>query len=241
MTAAWAREGRKQPYVWQGLDLRKVLRWMIRLPAFEFARARLRKVPQLTIVRSSNPGNYATGKGRSGTGPWRGNKFSRGGIWLTLYQDTPLEKGLEVLLHELVHVSLPHEVSHGDQFILRLVRAAREAWGLELAEVLATPRGNHRVQAYAVDERITQEMTLDPLLLEPMRLACRADVAPPEQLPDPEQYRVRFDELRARRERHAREMLQLHERKLKAEQRLAAKWRQKVRRYERIAAKRGES
>jgi len=234
---AWAAQHRKTPFLFEGIDMRQQLREFARLPAFEGADSQLRIAGvwnRLRVIWSST----ATTSGRATTSSVNpavnrirvtvGPRSSRAGL-------------LETLLHELVHVSLPHEQHHSEEFILRLARAAREAWGLRVPHPLETPRGTRSCVAYAVDDIIRDELRAKLESGEiriQIRIPIRIPIAPVEEPPDRNEQRRRQVERRAQR---ARKMLEHYERTSRRVAKLVGKWRRTVRYYEREAAKRESS
>lgn len=146
------------------------------------------------------------------------------------------EEALEVLLHELVHCSLPNR-HHDELFCRRLIACAREAFDLALdtAELLALPAEQGCV-AYAIDHALWAAMkaSLGHVVWRVGPEGVALEPAPPETEAEIEARRAAARAARiATREAHARARLAAWERKLKAAKRIAAKWRTKVRYYER--------
>jgi hypothetical protein len=215
---------RKTPFIVQGIDLNAQMRAMWRLPAF----------------RSNDAGPWPPTlyiswgvRGARGVASVTNNR-----IRLRMSLDTPLPYALELLLHELVHISLPAREGHSERFILRLVRAAAEMWGIAISAPLATPRGRHKCTAYAVDARLVQALKA--------KFAGEPEAAPRPVLvlpPPPIDLTAKRERMVRDRAEHAKNMLATHETKLKREQRLVSKWRRTVRYYrirELTAAKRSE-
>ena len=168
----------------------------------------------------------------------------RGRIVVSVGMRSSRENVAEVLLHELVHMACPESENHGELFCRRLIATAREAFGLDLdtAALLALPARQGR-RAYAIDSAITTAM-------EAAGVGARllTDVAAPPPPPVPvvteEQAATRaaaaaaarnegIAKAAAAREAKARAMLVRWERKAAAARKLAAKWRAKVRYYDR--------
>ncbi len=151
-----------------------------------------------------------------------------------------LARVLELLLHELAHCALPRE-SHSERFIALVVRTARELWGVSVEGWIGIGRGTKRVRAYAVDERIVEELAprLDAGAYVPRAAKPLPEPATPaERLQRAATARsARVD----KREAKVRALLAEHEEKLRREQKLVRKYRIKVRRYDKIAASRGMS
>lgn len=216
---AFARAGRRHPFCFRGVDLRKVLRGFWALGAM---RPRpVDKLPKLEVA----------------WGTWgiiRGNAYWAGGrIRIVIGPNATWSNVLESLLHEAVHSTFGRGVTHGEAFVLRLAGAAREAWGIEIESPLSIPRGGHQNKAYALDaiieERLRRLIEERPDLLPP---------AEPEPKRDP---KVRTLGLVAKRRTKAIRMLELNEAKFRRAQALVRKWKRKVNYYERAAAKRGSS
>lgn len=150
--------------------------------------------------------------------------------------DAAIERAAEVLLHEVVHCACPLSEGHGLLFCRRLIACAREAYGLDLdtAALLQLP-ARQGCRAYAIDDAITIAMAAAGvgarLRADP---AVRFDPPPPEQLAE-ERAATASARVLARAA-HARDMLAQWERKQQAARRLAAKWRRRVRYYERREA-----
>ncbi len=147
-----------------------------------------------------------------------------------------VEEAVECLLHEVVHCACPLRESHGELFCRRLIASAREAFGLELdtATLLSLPalRG---CRAYAIDAAIVAAMVAagvgERLRADP---ACRFEPPPVETELEIEARLAMARAARVKaREEHARAKLAEWERKAQAARRIAAKWRTKVRYYDR--------
>lgn len=197
------------------------------------------------------------GTGRRPGIQWRA--FSRGAhawgtAWILQRQITmritvgaSIEQAAESVLHELVHCALPRGVHHGELFCRRLILCAREAWGLDLdvrALLTLRPDRLHSRRAYAIDAAIVEAMKV-ARVGETLRAGADFAAPPPET---PAQTAARHataaaDRIAAR-EVHARDMLARWERKERAAKRYAAKWRRRVRYYDRrqqAAKERGSS
>ncbi len=185
--------------------------------------------------RACNRRNLRGTSGRAFTG--------RGRIVVSVGMRSSRENVAEVLLHELVHMACPEREHHGELFCRRLIAAAREAFGLDLdtTALLALPAGRQGRRAYAIDSAITTAM-------EALDVGARllADVAAPPPPPGPTEQQLATRQAAAAaariegvakaaaaREAKARAMLVRWERKAAAARKLAAKWRAKVRYYDR--------
>ncbi len=182
---------------------------------------------------------------RASARPWMtagGTAHGTHSITMRLGPAATLENAVEVLLHELVHSSCPRR-HHDELFCRRLIACAREAFGLELdtAALLALPAQQGCV-AYAIDAAITKAMVSSLAIAK-----LRGD---PGYRPEPAPVETELEIIARQgaliaarvqaREAHARaklaeweKRLAFGEQKLKAERRIAAKWRTKVRYYER--------
>jgi hypothetical protein len=219
-----ALEQRRHPTIYSNCDLIAELRRFWRLPAMQ--QKPRSPLPALRVRYSSVHfgARYVSGHA----------SCRRHRIVLTVGYGASLSRVLESLLHEAVHISLPGEC-HSVRFILRLVRAVAEAWSIDIPRPLdTTERGRHSRLAYAVDERI--EVELERVFAAGCFLPPHAEPPPPAPVPSRAE---RADRLRRQRHEHALEMLKRTERRLKIAQRRARCWREKVRYYEKIAAKRG--
>lgn len=143
--------------------------------------------------------------------------------------DATPERVLEVLVHEMCHLALPNDVSHGERFRRVFKRACQELWGIDVP-LDAPPRqgviayGMGDLATAALKEKIARgEIPLFPpastaLALKPTRAQLSAVLV-------------------ERRAAHAARMLARAEKKQKAAQRALTRWRKKVRYYEQQAAK----
>ncbi len=140
---------------------------------------------------------------------------------------------LEVLVHEMCHLACPPREAHGERFRLTLRRAARELWGIEVPLLSGKNRAEEKNAAYKMDRLIMAELEA--------RVAAGAvetfDFVAPEKSSRAE----RNNKLVEKRAAHAVKMLAQYERKLKLVRTLHRKWKAKVQRYERIAAKKGST
>ena len=123
-------------------------------------------------------------------------------------------------------MSRPPGRSHGESFVLRLVRAAREAWGIVVLHPLQLRRIYDVDVAIwkALDEKFVSNPELRPM---------------PALLPTPLSRDEKRRKLVEARALQAIRMLEKNELKLKRAQKLVTKWRLKVRYYDRAAAKKG--
>lgn len=209
-------QARKTPFIVHGVDLQAQLRLMLKLPCLDRP-----KLPTLSV-------HWGTTGSHGNASIWRNR------IRLHVAADTSLASTLELLLHELVHMSLPQGEGHSERFILRTVRAAKEMWGVEIDKPLDTPSGAWKVKAYAVDDRLRDA------LHEKLRTgALLIPNVPYTFPPKPIDLAARRQQVVEKRAERARKMLAKNEAKLKRTQKLVSKWRVTVRYYERAAAKRG--
>lgn len=133
---------------------------------------------------------------------------------------------LEVVIHELCHVALPARHHHDERFRRVFQRAVREAWGIE-APLTAPARAG--CKAYGVGDLVREK--LEQLI---------ADGAVTVHAPKPVQKTPRSklaEALREKRAAHAETMLRRAEKRLKIAKTVQRRWAQKVRYYERVAAR----
>jgi hypothetical protein len=200
---------------------------------------------RLEAMRAERPLPAITWRTRSARGGASGHAAFKGhSLRVVLNLGTTIESAAETLLHELVHCACPVGTAHGELFCRRLIACAREAFGLDLdtAALLALP-ANGRMVAYRIDDEIEKTMCAlrigDRIREDP---TCRFEPPPVET---EEQIKIQRAAIIAARvqanEAHARAKLAAWEKKLAAAKKRAAKWRTKVRYYERRqeAAKRG--
>jgi len=212
--------------VFKGVDLKLLVERFWRMDAMRVDDAC--HAPEVRF-RSSERGDYVTGRAYT----------AMRDIVMTIHVGASIERVVEVLLHEIVHCSCPLKESHGELFCRRLIACAREAFGLDLdtsALLAISPEAKHRGRrAYAIDEVITDAMVAakigDRLRLDP---SVRFDPPPPESPADVAAHKDAARASRvAERERHARAMLATWEKRLAAAKTRAAKWRSRVKGYER--------
>lgn len=224
-----AAEGRKTPYHFQGVDLRAELKRFCRLPVFAggFPGARWKpgKLPPLRVRWGADPRK----KHVSGHA-----KTYASCIVMTVNPKSTLADVLETLLHELVHVSLPGHFWHNETFLLRLARAAREAWTIEVSALDVEAKGTY-LRPPRLDTAIRQALE-KKFAANPESMPASAPEPKPVPPVDLVEKRKKMVEKRAL---HAGQMLEKNETKLKRIQKLVTKWRTAVRYYERAAAKRG--
>ena len=141
---------------------------------------------------------------------------------------------LEVLVHEMCHLACPKREHHGERFKLTLRRAARELWGIEIPIAQGKDRGDEHNAAYAMDRLI---MTA----LEGLVAEGKVETFPhePKTAPSKPTRAQRSTALVEKRAAHAVRMLTRAEKRAQSAQRTLAKWREKVRYYERQAARKG--
>jgi hypothetical protein len=212
------------------IDLTGTLRQLAALPVFADCPQSVRRGVKLDVVRSF------THWGVGGTAYMRERR-----IRIRIPHFAHAAEMLEVLLHELTHLALPNSEHHGERFRRTLARAAREAWGIEvepnppagvweidtLDRPLDPPR--RKISAYVLDSNI--QAALKPLVES-------GTVTFP--FPKPKPTRAESSSaLVEKRAAHAAKMLARAERRLKLARTVSAKWKAKVRYYERAAAKRG--
>ena len=210
-----ARRRREGPRALAGLDIDKVIAWMLTLPVFVDLipkRKRGRKL-QVEVV-------HLASKLYRGTAYT--NRFKvriSGGPRITQAQV------LMICIHELTHIATPR-VHHNERFRRVLQRAVREAWGFEVS--LDTERGHHSNIAYAMDQVVVN--TLGTMQL---KLDVFAPDAKPVKLPRA----ITSLALVEKRGAHAQTMLTRAERRLKLAKTVQQRWARKVRYYEKKAAK----
>jgi hypothetical protein len=143
--------------------------------------------------------------------------------------DATPERVLEVLVHEMCHLACPRREGHGERFRLTFRRACRELWGINVP--LDAPARQGCV-AYGMGEIATVALK-EKLARGEVEVFAPA-LAP--QAPKPTRAE-RSAALVEKRAAHAARMLARAEKRSKAAQRALTKWREKVRYYERVAAK----
>lgn len=152
---------------------------------------------------------------------------------VTFGPNVSASQALETLVHEMCHLACPAKEGHGERFRRMLRAAAMKLWGVEVPLLKGTERGTRENAAYAMDDLIIAELgrkisegALDFSLLFPDA---------PEPAKNPADNRKALVEKRAA---HVKTMLARAERRLKLAKSLHAKWSEKARYYERVAAKR---
>lgn len=184
-------------------------------------------------------------EGIEGGGAWGRAHIAFRHVNMRLACNVELEAAAEVLLHELVHCSLPPRENHGELFCRRLIACAKEAFGIpvDVDALLGITSEQHPFgnRAYAIDEMLRRQMgacgVADALRADP---TLRHSPAPVET---PEEREVRMAEAalkrRNNRKAHVDEMVRvwdaevaLRERALKQGRKLRAKWREKQTGYE---------
>lgn len=157
-------------------------------------------------------------------------------IIIRLGPEAEIEDAVETVLHELVHCSMITRQHHGELFCRRLVACAREAFGLtHVTSALLSLPAEHGCIAYAIDRFLTVEMMAQNI---GARLRedpdTRFEPAPPETDEQAAAKKLAASlALIEKRAAHAQKKLGDWERKLKLARTTAAKWRTKVRYYER--------
>jgi hypothetical protein len=201
------------------IDFRELLKKLSGLPVFRDAPVSVRRGVRLNITRSSKP-RYI-----------RGTAFSRSRrLRLVVGPWVHAAHVLEYFLHELVHLALPPGTHHNARFRMTLARAAREAWG-----VLVDPhveRGSRQNAAYAVDDAIFAALV--PLIETEQVIIPRPQPRPPAPTK-----RQQLAAVVTARAEHAFTMHARAKSRLARARTLERKWREKVRYYERKAAKGG--
>lgn len=213
-----AQARRKLGHVVAGIDLRKALAFYRTKEPFI---GRLGRHVKLTV-------------GHRAEARWSGHAktYSRA-IRVAFGPHVTAAEVLEVLVHEMCHLACPPKEHHGERFRLTLRRAARELWGVEVPPLSGSERGDRTNAAYAMDDLIMKKLN-ERLARGELDLSPFMPDAPAPK--DPKAARASLVEKRAT---HAVRMLVRAERREEAAKRVAAKWRAKVRYYEKVAAKRG--
>lgn len=219
---AVTKRRREGPRALAGLDVDKVIAWMLQLPVFVELipkRKRGRKLGVEVVHLASKL--------------YRGTAFmSRFRVRISGGPLITQAHVLMVCIHELTHIATPR-AHHGERFRRVLQRAVREAWGFEVS--LDTPRKHHSNIAYAMDQVVVHS-------LEVMIKAGTLNVAAfePDAVPVKLPRAVASLALVEKRSAHAQTMLVKAERKLKLAKTVQQRWVRKVRYYEKQAAKRGD-
>jgi hypothetical protein len=215
-----ARDRRALVRAWLPLDVPTFVRQVKALPIFKDCPRSIRQTKVKIVPAAFNNGGRA-----------HGNRFVR----IRVTPTSHLAWILETIVHELVHCALPDGVVHNERFRRTLARAARELWGVEFEP---NPMNEHgRVLRYALDGKIEEYLrsALDAGLDYPKRtlsaISSEEDIAARRKA----ETAARVE----KRSAHAARMLALAESRLKRAKTLEKKWRLKVRRYERLAAKKG--
>jgi len=211
-----ARDRVKLVREWLPLDVPAFVEQVKALPVFKDCPVSIAKT-EVRIVYSA----FSSG-GRA-----HGNRLAR----IRVSPSTPLVWLLETIVHELVHCALPRRVSHNERFRRTLARAAKELWGIE---VDPNPKNeNGKTLCYALDSEI--ERALHAALDAGTLVYPKRDV-PTEKAREAQNKATREARIE-QRAAHAARMLARAETRLKRAKTLERKWRLKVQRYERIAAK----
>lgn len=214
-----AAERRKLGSVVAGIDVRKAFALYRTMPPFA---GNLGRHVKLTV------GHRAESK-------WSGHAatYSRA-IRVAYGPSATAADVLEILAHEMCHLACPKREGHGERFRLTLRRAARELWGFEVPLLKSSERGTEHNAAYAMDRLILKELN-ERLARGDLELSAFKPNTPVPKKDRSGQRGVLVE----KRATHAVKMFARAEKKLKAAQRTASKWRTKVRYYEKVAAKRG--
>lgn len=194
-----------------------------------------RRLWSLTSMRAEKP--LPEIRWRAWSSGWAAGRAWRSRATLRIGMNASVEDAAEVLLHELVHCSCPAREHHGELFCRRLIACAKEAFDLPLdvAALLALPAGQHKNRAYAIDGAIKNAMIAagvgERLRDDPGLRFAESEPEAPEQK---ETKREAAREARAVEKRtHAEKMLAEWEARLRRAKRISAKWRKRVRYYER--------
>jgi len=140
---------------------------------------------------------------------------------------------LEVVLHELCHLALPRQ-NHNERFRRVFRRAVQEAWGIDVP--VDPDPGNstgrrENVLAYRQGDLVVEALN---------KIIEQMDTFPPKAQPPKPTRAMRNAELVAKRQAHAEKMLKECERRLKDAKTRHRHWADKVRYYERQAARRAK-
>jgi hypothetical protein len=206
-----AAQRRARGHVVAGVDLDKALAAYRKLPPFKGNLGAIK----LRVA-------HRTAGGTRGTA-WPVRRRFR----IAAGPDATPERVLEVLVHEMCHLAVPRDTHHGERFRLVFRRACRELWGIDLpldppASQGCIAYGMGEIATKALKEKIASgEIDLFP-------------AAPPAPKPTRSERSRTLVEKRAAR---AAKMLAQAEKNLRSVRRSLAKWRTKVRYYERQAAR----
>jgi len=219
---AAAKRRCESPRALAGLDVDKIIAWMLTLPVFVELipkRRRGRKL-QVEVV-------HLASKLYRGTAYWSRFKVRISGGPLITQAHV-----LMICIHELTHIATPR-AHHNERFRRVLQRAVREAWGFEVS--LDTERGYRSCIAYAMDQVVVRSLEV-MIKAETLDVTAFAPDAAPTKLPRA----VASLALVEKRGAHAQTMLLKAERRLKLAKTVQQRWARKVRYYEKQAAKRGD-
>lgn len=213
-----ARSRRTLVRAWLPLDVPAFVAQVKALPVFKDCPRSIART-KVQIVYSA----FATG-GRA-----HGNRLAR----IRVSPSADLAWTLETIVHELVHCALPSRIGHNERFRLTLARAVRELWGVEVDPNPINVNG--RVLTYTIDykieERLREALDIGLLSYPKREMPTEEEVAA--------QKKAANDARIEQRAAHAARMLAQASTRLKRAKTIERKWRAKVQRYERIAAKRG--
>ncbi len=166
-------------------------------------------------------------------GGTRGTAFMRQRrIRVAAGPDTTPERVLEVLVHEMVHLACPNH-HHGERFRRVFKRACLELWGIDVPLDAKPSMGNI---SYGMGEIATAK-------LRGKMARGEIELFPPDPKVE-EPKRGRAEVMANVVEKRAAHAMSMHTRaltRLKRSKTIEAKWRKKVRYYERQAAKKGSS
>lgn len=214
-----ARERREFVRAWLPLDIPTFVAQVKALPVFKDCPRSIAKTKVELIYTAFQTGGRA-----------HGNRLAR----IRVSPSAPLVWLLETIVHELVHCALPDYTGHNERFRLTLARAVKELWNIEVDPNPKETSG--RVARYGLDHFI--EGVLEGELHEG-RLQYPLRALPAEGEAEARR-KTESDARVEQRAAHATRMLTRADTRLKRAKTLEKKWRLKVQRYEKIAAKKAE-
>jgi hypothetical protein len=209
-----AAQRRARGHVVAGVDLDKALAAYRKLPPFKGNLGAIK----LRVA-------HRTAGGTRGTA-WPVRRRFR----IAAGPDATPERVLEVLVHEMCHLAVPRDTHHGERFRLVFRRACRELWGIDLPR---DPPASQGCIAYGMGEIATKALK-EKIASGEIDLFPSAPTVSPTK-PSRAELAAKVVEKRAA---HAFKMMARAEKRSKAAQRALTKWREKVRYYERQAARR---
>lgn len=182
-------------------------------------------------------------EGRAPSVRWKA--YRHGGSWGTAWVlpreitmrisvGASLEGAVETLLHEAVHCALPVHTNHNELFCRRLVACANEAFGLSLDinVMLGLPLGRRKCLAYVIDDYIVEALKASNYVEAVLKQDATLRITPTA----PVDLTAKREALIAKRRAHAEAALAKWETNLKRAKTIAARWRTKVRYYEKREA-----